>query len=780
MGRRADPRGTTGRTEGDEPHPPQRPPPNPVLALQAAAGNAGTALLLRRGGTGLATPESPVHPPQELGPPTVVADHVTAPAETGTVAALPPDVAKKLIAAQTTLGRMQPIHEKDRATLATALPGAQIADLLLRREELREGIELTQAQLTSMMPAGGQPDDSVAYQIHSLGQFLESKRVELEGIQPQIDELVRRTGAASEAELAKVVTEDFPALFIQRAREIASQQLWDNEAILNAEAARYGVTLNPQTAMEAEAEGRGPQYLTGAPNAADAEGLRAAARELCELKRAREAAEANVRHFSHMEDEYEAGLTNPDPTGQMAANRAGEVEREAFERHVLEFPILHRVDVETVVKATDEELVGHVHTKVLELYGNIAATRANLWDGKLKVWNLRDVVDLTLIDLSIPEDSPLVGVVERHIREAETESGILEMALTALQITAALVAIFATGGTALAAGLVGAGVSIVQLSGAVDDYMMESAASNVALDPEVADISVNEPRLMPIVFGVLSLGLDAIGVGQALKALRLPARALMSGGDLASFSAAAYRTLPRDAAEKLVARASALPEIAAAKGAVGTTARGTAWTHDQILDLFTRHFQRSGPPRGSIVFHDTEATYEAVRQAAGMPPNTAGFFAPADEALAAVDEVAAMGSIHLPPTATTLTVMHESLHMIGRQSGVDTLLGRYVEEGLTEWMAREAFGPEAGRFIYDDNVAFVRTLAREVGDDVLKGAYLHGSWGPLRTALAARLGGKQANVQHFYELLRRVGPNGERGTNLGDALDMLFPKSASP
>ena len=55
--------------------------------------------------------------------------------------------------------------------------------------------------------------------------------------------------------------------------------------------------------------------------------------------------------------------------------------------------------------------------------------------------------------------------------------------------------------------------------------------------------------------------------------------------------------------------------------------------------------------------------------------------------------------------------------MYGARSGVDALLGRYVEEGLTEWLARSAFGPEAGRFIYEGNLAFVQLLAREVGED---------------------------------------------------------------
>jgi hypothetical protein len=187
-----------------------------------------------------------------------------------------------------------------------------------------------------------------------------------------------------------------------------------------------------------------------------------------------------------------------------------------------------------------------------------------------------------------------------------------------------------------------------------------------------------------------------------------------------------------------------------------------------VLDLFVRHFKRPGPPQGTIVFHLTQASYEAAEQAAGFAPgSTLGFFASADEGL---------GLVHLPPTVSTLTAMHEALHMIGEQSGVNAILGRYVEEGLTEWLAR-SLGPEAARRVYDDNVAFVRLLANIVGEETLRNAYLHRLWAPLRSALRARLGG-DADVEYCYRLLRQVGPEGQNGRFLRDAIDMLWPASS--
>jgi hypothetical protein len=159
-----------------------------------------------------------------------------------------------------------------------------------------------------------------------------------------------------------------------------------------------------------------------------------------------------------------------------------------------------------------------------------------------------------------------------------------------------------------------------------------------------------------------------------------------------------------------------------------------------------------------------------------LPPGTLGFFSAANEELAATSEVAAMGVIHLPPTVSTLVTMHESLHMIGRQSGVINILGQYVEEGLTEWLAR-SLGPQTIPGLYDENVAFIERLASIVGEQTLREVYLHRKWEPLRAALRARLG-SDAAVQHLYRLLRQVGPHGQRGGVLVEVYDMLWPASS--
>ena len=741
--------------------------------MQATIGNAATAKLLRRPATGgLATPEHPFHEPEpEPGPER--AEFVTA----DPVPAMPKDVAERLLAVRGTLRNVVKLPEKDRAMLRKAIPGAPIIELIERRDMRRGWLENLPAMLAALAPPAGQPDDPVAYQMQSLTQTGESYRAELEELQVKIDAIVKQTGATSEQELAKLISEDFPKLFIRRAKDIANRQLWDNLQIAEAEGARYGVGYNPDWGKP----GVDKPYVPGMPKPEEAPALRAAAAELLGFRQRRELAQANYHPFGHMEDEWQAYQAGePDPDGGQALQIATEAEEEARGRICLRFPILYKLDLEKVVKASDDEISRQVCGQLQTLDYNIKQTITNIREDKLEIWNLRGIVDLTMLDLGIEPDSPLMGAVQKHIDEAKADEGMLDMALTALQITAGIVATFATGGLALAAGAVALGVGAYQLSNSVERYMTESFASNVALDPAIADISVNEPQLMPIVIGVVGLGLDGAALTKAIVALRAPARALLAEGDVAGFSAAAYQHLPKAQADMLVQRAALLPEVVA-KGATGTAARGAAWTHEQIQELFIRAFKRPGPPQSGIVIHASEASYDAARTAAGLPDNTFGFFMPATQAIEeGGDVVARMGAVHLPPTASTLTVIHESLHVIGRQSGVEGLLGRYVEEGLTELLAREAFGPEAGRFIYEGNMAFVKLLGQEVGLDTLRNAYLHRNWGALRAALKARLGGRDDAVSHLYSLLRQVGPNGQRGGVLDEVSEMLWPGRGAP
>jgi hypothetical protein len=97
-------------------------------------------------------------------------------------------------------------------------------------------------------------------------------------------------------------------------------------------------------------------------------------------------------------------------------------------------------------------------------------------------------------------------------------------------------------------------------------------------------------------------------------------------------------------------------------------------------------------------------------------------------------------------------------------------MGQFVNEGMTETLTQRAFGSQAYRVNYGQNVAFVKILEGYVGRDALTTAYLDGEWRPLYSALERRLGSSNA-AQQFVNLLRRTPVGG--GEGVGQAMRML-------
>jgi hypothetical protein len=472
-----------------------------------------------------------------------------------------------------------------------------------------------------------------------------------------------------------------------------------------------------------------------------------------------------------MEDEYDAAQQtgNPDPSGQMAYTQAMTAEHEARQRLGMKYPLLFHADPEKVA-AADSELDREAYEQVVQITKNINQTEENIAYGKLKIWNLREITDMTMLDLGISADSPLMDAVNAHIEAEESEERLITIAKAALQIGASIVAAFATGGVSLVASAISVGLGLDMLRDASTSYGAEKAASNVALDPALADISLNEPKIMPVALAVVGVVADAAMLGKALVALRPAAATVMADGDIARFSGAAHQVLSTDEAEALVNRVSHLPEVVeATTHGAGAAAGATdaAWTHDQILELFTRAYKRPGPPAGSITVHATDEEFAEAARLAGSPDwdtgRLMGFFN------------RRTGILHLPPGSSVNTVIHESLHLVAQNNGVREIMGRFLDEGMTEWLARAEFGPNA-ELSYEANVTFTEMLAGRVGADTLRNAYLHGQWGPLRRALVHLLGSEE-QVQHWYGLVRGLGAEDAGGAALDEAARMLIAGS---
>jgi hypothetical protein len=754
-----------------------------VRSLQQTAGNqavqrllaappapAAAALLRAPVAEGrLATPEDPAHHSGEHGLVTVGEDPNDVEVPGTPLPPLDPEVAKKVVAMRTVLRNVRPLDAKSTRILERAVPGARVVELMKTREQLRQEISLADFALRWF--GADAESEEIRRFVATVTAQVESKRVQLEQTQLQIGDLVKLAGVEDEDALTAYLNDEFPAMFLDRAGEIAYQQLEANRRVVEQEAERFGVTKRH---LKLAGDSDDPEEIfrmTGTPSPQDAAGMRAAAAELAALHKATEEAQANVHPFGHMEDEYDAAQQtgNPDPSGQMAYTKAMTAEHEARQRLGMTYPLLFNADPGKLA-AADSDLQSEAYEQVVQITKNINQTEENIAYGKLKIWNLREITDMTMLDLGISADSPLMDAVNAHIQAEESEERLITIAKAALQIGASIVAAFATGGVSLVASAVSIGLGLDMLRDASASYGAEKAASNVAMDPAIADISVNEPAIMPVALAVVGVVADAGMLAKALVALRPAAVAVMADGDIARFSGAAHQVLSADEAEALVNRVSHLPEVLEATthgaGASGGAA-DAAWTHDQILELFTRAYKRPGPPAGSITLHATDAEFaEAARLAGSRDWDTGrlmGFF---DRRT---------GILHLPPSSSVNTVIHESLHLVAQNHGVREIMGRFLDEGMTDWLARAEFGPNA-ELSYEANVTFTELLADRVGADTLRNAYLHGQWAPLRRALV-RLLGSEEQVQHWYGLVRGLGAEETGGAALDEAARMLVAGS---
>ena len=151
----------------------------------------------------------------------------------------------------------------------------------------------------------------------------------------------------------------------------------------------------------------------------------------------------------------------------------------------LQFPFLLQpgLDYEALASADEITLQNMVGGKLGEILDDIETTRDNIRSEELKVWDLNDIVEMTVQDMGIADNEVLQRMVRQRIREEESDEAILRIGLAALGIVAGLVATFATGGLALVAGGVALGIGGYQLSESVQNYLAEDAATTSLSTP---------------------------------------------------------------------------------------------------------------------------------------------------------------------------------------------------------------------------------------------------------------------------------------------------------
>src|SRR6266545_4196731 len=271
----------------------------------------------------------------------------------------------------TVLQRVPPISESDQRALATVMSDMPVYQQLTERDRLRGELEQLQGWITDLEHrnaalargeelsggTGASPDEMAGYRARAAQ--LTARIDELTAqIAPQLAAL-----GTDEAHLRQRVEQEFPEIWKRRAESIVLSMLAENEAAARREQARYG----------------------GNMSSIDIDGLLRA-------------------------DAFLKRLADEIKTVEAQRQQQLQAERNALG---VTFPILLSKDyapgaLQNLPEGQLQQITGAWTGDVLD---NIDKTRKAIADGTLKVWELRDVPELTWRSLGLPADGPLGQVL---------------------------------------------------------------------------------------------------------------------------------------------------------------------------------------------------------------------------------------------------------------------------------------------------------------------------------------------------------------------------------
>jgi hypothetical protein len=608
-----------------------------------------------------------------------------------TTTRLPPEVARQLLYATTTLRQVPSLSEAERATLERAVPGSQIVLFIQERDEKRtrltektEEMERYQRDLASPPEHGAPPNQDM---VDSLASAIDALRSDVERLDQSIQAALPALNVTSEQELVTLVNEQFPRLFVERAKLIAKAELDQNEAIVQQEIERYG--------------------LNACVDPVQRQGLVRAAQDLINRDQEIEQLQQSIQPIQLAVEMPPGGVPDPASMGssysdyQRQQEHLEQLQQEYIQRqqqYRLQYPVLlkQNLDLRAISSGSEEQLNNTVGGSLQEILSNIKDTKTNIDSGGLKMWNLRNIVEMTSQDMGVGSNQILQTIINRHFQQEQSDEVELQIGLAALSITAGIIATVATGGLALAAASVTLGIGSYQVSKSVRNYLAESAASNIALDPQIADISRNEPDLFWLVVDIVGVVLDAIQVVKMFNQLRVAARTAMKTGEVAEFAAAARRVLPPAAAERVLASFSRQKGITSAVSHT-VEAIGNAF-HKADMAEVARRLEQVADQGFHAVFTNLNAQGR-VRPLVDKASVIAAF---GEESAAhlSVEDIAQASAYFDPKTGILLikpgsldsvasTIVHETTHYLQRANG-----GR-IANGFQEFIAEyEAFSME--------------------------------------------------------------------------------------
>jgi hypothetical protein len=472
------------------------------------------------------------------------------PAPAGTDASaqgLSPEDARRLIFARTTLNNVPPLAPGDQKTLESTIKDstayATLEQRNKKREELKKATDDFEEAKRDLQDVNGVPPKEMVDKKDALGTQVKALGDDVTDLDKTLQAILKSLNT-TEDQLVKLVTEDFPNLFVSRGKQIALQELKQNKELAQKEKDQY---LDICTE-----DSNDPVAVRN--------GLRSAAQDL--VKRQKDIEEDQLKIQEAHKDQPAGGKDDSANQSSSAYDLAHEQEindriaqhqkelKSKRNNYALKYKILYRddVDIEKLATASDAELEAIVGSKVDEVLDNITDTEDNINNNKIKIWALKDIVSMTRQSLGIEKNQTLLAVVDRYIQQARDEqagASEIETALKALAMTAAIVASVATLNPGIAIG-VGAVIGVIDVIESATSNERRSAASDVALDQAVSKMSKEEPEWIWLIAAIASLVLDAVALGTVFKEMKA------ASSTLEAFTKAAYRALPEAQAKELV------------------------------------------------------------------------------------------------------------------------------------------------------------------------------------------------------------------------------------
>jgi len=581
---------------------------------------------------------------------------------------IPPEVARQIALAVTVLRQVPPLSPETAQRLNKTIGGSDTYMKIRNRDERRAELE----ELTARGPTLG-----------NMGQYggrVAKLREEIAELDKVIQAELAKLGVADADELRRMVEEEFPKLWVDRGKAVATTMLNQNAQVVQAEKDRYAGVCSADTAGLKQADGA----LFEA-----AEAVRGLQNEMRNQENERESLQVQLNvHLDAQKEKSLPGGVPPtaeethslqaqvdDKNKEIEATRARiqedgkklEAQRAALG---LKYPVLLLPDYYPggFHDTSGDELSESTGEMLDQILKNIEKTKANIADSTIRIWDLRDVPELAFQSLNVPANSPLRLAVKKQQERFKSDQKEVEKALMVLSITAAIVITVATAGgatlVALGAMSFGAGMTLGRLIIDVQQYRADSAAAQVALDPAMADILTHDPNLLAVVIDLVSLGLE---VAMIVGPLRAALRAAAAAGDVDAFAAAARRALSKEQAEQ------AIDAVARRVGAIGkppgpyttlsANEKGVAYTAEQMTKtLFKDHPNIPGIADGL-----------AVRGAAIVPENLGGSV----KAIIEYVEVTGPNGAkfykalikYQPDRATLSSIQHEMNHLLDLQAG---------------------------------------------------------------------------------------------------------------